>query len=319
MAIVCVWLPAGVAAAAPTDLSPHATAEALFRDGRRAMQRREFREAAARFGESHRLEPAPGTLLNLALAEAELGLLSKALEHARLATDQLAWNDERHRIATELVAAVDKRLPRLVLRARTPLAPATRVRLDGVELGPGSFDVALPVDPGVHTLEVACPEHFDRRTRIAILEGVTVEQAVEEGDLVGRAPPADAGGPSPRALPVAAPRSGHVQRTLGWAFVGTGGALAATGVVALAFRAANVRDYNSGSCPGVGAAQPSSCEASLSAGRTWLTVSVISFVAGGAFAIGGLALALTAPTRGRGVAAWCSPGSDLSVTCHGTF
>src|ERR1041384_7022387 len=55
-----------------------AAAETLFREGREAVKRADYAVACPKFQESQRLDPAIGTLLNLALCEESWGGLADA-------------------------------------------------------------------------------------------------------------------------------------------------------------------------------------------------------------------------------------------------
>jgi len=81
-------------------------AERLFREGRDAMKAGDPATACARFAASQSLDPAPGTLLNLALCEEKLGQLSLALRHAKEAEKLLPADDDRLPIARALIARV---------------------------------------------------------------------------------------------------------------------------------------------------------------------------------------------------------------------
>ena len=72
------------------------TAEALFRQGRDAMQRQDYETACARFAESNRLDVAAGTLMNLATCEEKLGRVATAWQHWREAIDLLPAGDDRY-------------------------------------------------------------------------------------------------------------------------------------------------------------------------------------------------------------------------------
>ena len=94
-----------------------------------------------------------------------------------------------------------------------------------------------------------------------------------------------------KSTPADVPR-GAVQRTIGWIFVGTAGALVATGVVGYFARQSAVNAYNDEpTCPGFGAVtQPPACQDHISTANTWQTISIVSLIAGGALAVAGAVL-----------------------------
>jgi hypothetical protein len=157
-----------------------AAAEALFRAGREATDKGDHRTACLRFEESHRLEPASGTVFNLALCLERLGQVASAWRRFREAKERLPSGDERSRMADERIAALEPRLPKLTLRLSEPDAKATIVR-DGVELGRGSLGVAVPVDPGGHEVVVRAPGREERRLEVELAEGESKELVVDVG------------------------------------------------------------------------------------------------------------------------------------------
>ena len=72
-----------------------AAADALFQKGREAADKGDFATAAAKFAESQRLDPAPGTLLNLADCEEHLGQTASAWEHYKRAAETMNAGDDR--------------------------------------------------------------------------------------------------------------------------------------------------------------------------------------------------------------------------------
>src|SRR5262245_59132112 len=90
-----------------------ATAEALFRQGRAAMESKNFQEACPKFAESQKLDPAAGTLMNLATCEEKLGKLASAWQHWKEALDALPQKDDRVTFAKGRVDELEKKLPRL--------------------------------------------------------------------------------------------------------------------------------------------------------------------------------------------------------------
>src|SRR5262249_18414147 len=82
----------------PVQRDPKAAEEA-FRLGREAFQRGDFTTARDRFAESHRLDPAVGTLLNLAETELRLGDNANARRHYQDAYDRAMAAGQKDRAA----------------------------------------------------------------------------------------------------------------------------------------------------------------------------------------------------------------------------
>ncbi len=208
-----------------------ATADALFREGRAAMARGDYDEATRRFAESERLQPAPGTRLNLATAESRTGRLASAWEHARASRDELGPTDERRSVAQKLFEDLDARVPRLTLRSDGKLAAGTRIFLDGTELREGSLGVALPQDPGSHRVLITAPGYLDLPLVVTLREGDRESLQIRLGERqstasLPRTPPLGSGRP---AAGTAVPSS--PLRTIGIVTTVVGGAtLAASGI-----------------------------------------------------------------------------------------
>src|SRR5262245_32765336 len=78
-------------------------AEILFREGRAASRAGDWTTACAKFAESHRLDPAPGTRLNLARCEEVAGHPARALAMYRELARALAPDDERSPLVDERI------------------------------------------------------------------------------------------------------------------------------------------------------------------------------------------------------------------------
>jgi hypothetical protein len=230
--IVCrLWIALSMLVPAIAVAQPHdpVAAEALFREGRRAVEAGDLPTACRKFEESHRLEPAPGTLLNLADCEERTGKLATAWQRYSRVAEQLPPADERHALAQERAAALEKRMPRLKITA----PPGVSVFKDDVQLGGAALGVALPVDPGPHVVLVSAPDRFDRRYDVVVRERQVLELDARPGD----AAPA-------RVQPTTSPR-----RTAGWIAGGVG--LAAVGVgTYFGLRALGDRSTSDSLCPG---------------------------------------------------------------------
>jgi hypothetical protein len=267
-----------------------ADAEAAFREGRKALQSGDLSAACAHFEESERLEPAPGTLLNLADCEERSGKLAHAKEHFGVAASGFPRGDVRRGIAMQHITAIEKRLAHLTLRLAAS-APAGTVVRDGEDVVErGDLGTARTVDPGVHVVVVTAPGHADRSYDLTLHEGDQVEQTIDTGGTSAvpttstvPAPVPVAPGASAEATPPS-PSSGKGVRTAGFVLGGIGVAGIATGAVTgiLALgRASTVKSH----CPG-DACDPQGLDAA-SQGKWLAPTSTVAFVAGGAFLAAG--------------------------------
>jgi hypothetical protein len=212
-----------------------AAAEALFRAGREASEHRDYAAACARFEESYRLDPAPGTLLNIAKCDEALNRLSHAWEHYRRLLDELDAQDSRVEIVRERLAALEPRVPRLTVSLGRGMPPEAEVRRDGLLVTQGGFGVPVPVDPGNHMLTITAVGRETRSYAVTLAEGEARTIEVE------------AGAPKPRVVADVRPKpslsesrsEANPWRTAGYAALAVGGASAiATGVLAWRYFAA---------------------------------------------------------------------------------
>jgi hypothetical protein len=289
-------------------------ADQFFRDGRAAMKKGDWEKARAMFAESQRLDPAPGTLVNLAIAEEKVGKLASAWEHARAAEDGLPQGDDRRAVAKKLHDGLEDRLPRLTLRADKALPDGTKITVDDTELSVASLGVALPEDPGEHRVLIRSPGHKDLAVTVKLLERGKETYTVELGEL--SSVPVTDGVPvtpeKPHDRPTHdrdhtdPPAQASSMRTVGWVLVGVGAAGLATGGVfgALAIGRKNAVDQHcTPGCDGPG-------NDAKADGRTFATVSTIAFIAGGALAAGGVVLVLVSPTPPKGERAGLDLGRE---------
>jgi hypothetical protein len=249
------WLVvAALLCASPTVHAGSAEAEAAFRDGRKAVQAGDWAIACVRFADSERLEPAPGTLLNLADCEEHTGHLVSAHEHFGVAASGFPRGDTRRTLALAREAQLDKRIVRLTLRL-APSAPSDAVVHKADTIVPSSsLGSPILVDPGGLALVVTAPGRVDRTYTLSLHDGDQVEQTLEAGDVAQVAPVPSEGAPSSPPVEVTpvphAPATGHGRRTLGFVLGGIGLAGIATGTVTglLALdRASTVKNH----CPGL--------------------------------------------------------------------
>jgi hypothetical protein len=291
-----------------------AAAEALFSEGRRAFGAEDYFAACQKFDESQRLDPAAGTLINLAACYEKLGRLASAWESWREALRHLRRDDERRPIVQQRAQALESRLPRLEVQLAADTPPGTSVTRDGVPLGAASLGVALPVDPGKHLVIATAPRHEPAEYVLHLREGETAGVIVEPGNLrrepvQPEAAPAPASSAPPAAVVDDSADAGSERRTLGFVIGGVGiaGLAAGTisGLIALG-RKSTVEE----SCDRTGdrlRCDPAGLDAAES-GRTFATLSTVSFALGAAATGVGAWLILTSGNGSTAAAARMLPG-----------
>jgi hypothetical protein len=166
---------------ARADTHDPAAAEALFRDGRAAAQRGDWDTACPKLRESQRLDPAAGTLLNLADCEEHRGKVATAWQLFRQVVDSLPASDERNPIAAKRAAALEKRLPHMTVRLLGQAPAGVKVTRNDVELSEASLGSALPVDPGSYTVTVSAPGRAPTTTAVTVAEGASSTVDVRAG------------------------------------------------------------------------------------------------------------------------------------------
>jgi hypothetical protein len=209
-----------------------AAAAALFHEGREAARRGDYAVACPKLTDSYRLDPAPGTALNLADCNEHLGKIASAWQLYLQAVEMLEPKDDRVAIARQRGAALERRIPRLTIALAPDAPPGARVLRDDAELGAASLGTALPIDPGDHVVIVKAPDREDSRFAVRLAEGESKRITVAPGRV--REAPAPIAGPS-AAVDVAPPRRNTAVRTAGFVVGGVGlvglGTAIATGLV----------------------------------------------------------------------------------------
>ena len=166
---------------ADTPPADAAAGETLFREGRRLMKVGDLAAACAKFEESQRLDPAPGTLANLADCEEKLGRLASAWQHWRSTADRLPASDRRRATALTRAAALEANLPRLMIEVAADQPPGLTILRDGVPLGTASLGEALPLDPGRHQIVVSAPGRRPLSYDVALVAGEQRKLVVAAG------------------------------------------------------------------------------------------------------------------------------------------
>ena len=167
LALVALW--PGVVLGQARD---SAGAEKLYDDGAKLLAKDDWVGACAKFADSFKLDPAPGTQLNLASCsehEGKLALAWSRLKDARSLNADTKSETQRKHIESFIQASIARLEPRLpYLTVRIANAPAGAVALRDQQ--PMVIGVDLPIDPGKHVIVVGAPGYIEQTRELTLAE-----------------------------------------------------------------------------------------------------------------------------------------------------
>ncbi|WP_394829608.1 hypothetical protein [Pendulispora albinea] len=292
--------------------SARASARELGERGFKALDRGEWRVAETLFRRAETFYHASSLLLGLARAEAQLGDVVAATEHYQRIIDEGPMPEANPVMikavesAKREIGPVKARCARVVVRvtgltARAPAA-APVVTLDETGLPGDALGGERLVNPGTHHIAVRVEGEGAAETSVTVAEGESREVSL----TLTREPTetAEAQAPSP-IVPSSPPPRTHdpssMQRTLGIAALGLGGAALVTGTIS-GILALGVKSSLSGSPCATGAAGCNraaldSYQDDLSRYHTTTAIATVGFGVAAAGGIAGAILLLTAPSH----------------------
>lgn len=231
--LALVLLASHVLVAAPAFAGDTSTAEQLFADGLKAMEKKDYAAACAAFQGSQEADPSPGTLINLATCHEKQGKVATAWGEFLTAAGMAEQRGQTQRVqlARDAAAKLEPQLHRLVIDVREP-SDGLQVTRDGVAVPRATFGRPIPVDPGEHTIEATAPGKISWKGTATTAAGPGVDTiAVPPLEDAPREPAKPVGGTlQPTAPPAEAPsNSGSTQRTIGIILGATGIAALGTG------------------------------------------------------------------------------------------
>ena len=227
-------------------------AQALFDDAKQLMADGRYTAACPKFAESQQADPGLGTQFHLADCWQHVGRMASAWALFREVESQAHARGEtgRERVAHDRAAGLEPFLSKLlVLPHEGDSIPGLTIRRDGVEIGREQWGVAVPIDPGAHTVAVYAPGKQPWGTGVEVpLDGkiVTIDvpplstlpNLAAVAVVTPLRPPVTAATSTtgvtsmmpegPSETPVVENRGG-TQRAFGWFFVGAGAVGLATG------------------------------------------------------------------------------------------
>jgi hypothetical protein len=269
-------------------------ADSAFVRGRALFEQGRLKEAAREFELSSRLDPSPGTLLNLAACHEGLGDLALALStFERAATAAKQTRDPRRRrlwidAARQRIEDLLERVPILMLRG---VQPGSSVMLDGSSIDARGVDASgmdagglvRRVNPGRHVLRVSALGKRSMTRAFSIEEGArstialpSLEPSLAPPDMQAR--PAIGAG----AVESSVSAPSEPTRAVGvWPLVlgGTGGALLLSGAVT-GWLATSKHDELRRACPGDDCPESKALEATRDSGRALARAADVLLIAG---------------------------------------
>lgn len=256
-----------------------ATASALFDEGKTLFAAGRYAAARDKLQASFELSPLSGTAGLLAACHERTGKLASAWARYRdaAALAERSGNKERAAIASARAADLEPRLARLKIdRPARPL-DGLMISRDGARIPDAALGTPMPVDAGTYTLAAEAPDHQRWTRTITIRDGDRQSVAIpslEPQQIVIEHRPEP-------------PRRRPVQKWIGLAIAGLGGAaLAAGGGFGLA-ASSSWNDAKDAGCNGDGVCpDDSSRELATTAGSradlaTGLVIGGVGAVAAG--------------------------------------
>jgi len=298
LVVALVLSPRAALAAAPSDAS--VAAEALFTAGRADVERGDYASACPKFADSQRLDPAPGTLINLADCEEHVGQLARAWQHWREALERLPETDPRRSVVALRTAAIDQRVPRLTVTISGAAPHDVSIRRDDLELPTSLVGVPVPLDPGRHAITLEAKGHLPARVDVDLAEGARESVVLAPGAPLPSAPvraDVPAAAPEPKVAANDDARAGADLRWLGYGLVGVGVLGIGTGTVT-GLMAIDRKETQEENCFPSNVCNPAGADAAAEGGSLALA-STIGFVAGAVAAAAGLYLLLRDHGGGR--------------------
>ncbi len=276
----------------PTEDAQKA-ADALFFEGRKLMDEKNYAEACPKFEAAQKLRPGVGTLLNLGDCWEKLGKTASAWGAFRDATfaAQKA-GDPREAVAKERMEALVPKLVKLTIEV--PAAsdlPGLEITRAGKPVDRAVWGTAVPVDPGSYKIEAKAPGR-KAWSADADLSTASTTISVPQLEVEASAPepkPKVEKAETPTTTPAATSSS---QKTFALLSLGVGVVGLGMGT-AFGLMSKSAHDEAERHCSG----KP--CDADgVAAGDRAIArgnVSTIAFVVGGVAVAGGVVLWLTAP------------------------
>jgi hypothetical protein len=324
-----------------------AEANLLFDEGRAAMAKRDYLQAINKLEQSQQLDPAVGTLLNLAECYALLGRTASAWSTYRDATSLAATTKQldRERYAARRAQELEPTLSRLlVLVSADARVPGLTLTRNGVPVPEGLWGASIPVDPGAQHVEATAPGRKPWKFDVDVADNAASARIdvpplepeppapTTSPAVAGVAPslaPATAPSPPPPLDAGASTTEPSILPTLGWVGIAAGAVSLGAGVFFFADGRSKISDAN---CPAQVCVRGTGDKSLHDSGREHEKLGVGLGIAGLALAGAGITLlvlapspsaarrpATSAPVQLRLASGGLSPGARPTLLVHGSF
>jgi hypothetical protein len=298
--------------------SNKATAEALFNEGRHLMSEGRYEEAIQKLKASQDLDPGLGTLLNLAECYERVGRTASAWAEYReiAALARQTGAREREQLAEEKSQELESKLSKLAISVAPGVDPTSvKITRDGNLVRTAELGIAIPVDPGTHTVEATAPGKATFSTSVEVgadADSQTVEvPALVDADDVTAASSAPG---EPPSVSEPGADAGSTQKTLGLVAAGVGVVGVVVGTI-FGLQASSSWSDAKDHCN----SYPYDCgeegKALEDDARSQATLSTIGFIVGGAGLAAGATLWFTADSE-AGLALGVGP---TNIALKGSF
>ncbi len=245
----CRWLLTLSLLAVPSvaHANDSVAAQTLFDEAKQLMTEGHYTAACPKFAESQQADPGLGTQFHLADCWQHVGRLASAWALFRDVESQAHARGEtsRERVAHDRAAALEPFLPRLlILPHQGDPTQGLSIMRDGTEIGREQWGVAVPIDPGTHSVAVYVSGKQPWGTAVEVpMDGRIVSVDVPAVSTLPNIVPVAASSPVRPPLatqPASAPgvasmmpvspsgetpvleNHGGLQRGIGWFLVGAG-------------------------------------------------------------------------------------------------
>ncbi|HEX3855338.1 MAG TPA: hypothetical protein VHW01_30455 [Polyangiaceae bacterium] len=234
----------------PAEAPPPTPARALFKEARALVAKGDYKGACSKFEQSLALEPGLGTQFNLADCWEHIGRTAsaQALFVGAAASAKAAGQSDREQVLRDRAAALEPRIPRLVIEVEDP-DPKLVVKRGELPLDSDVYGKAKAVDPGSYEIVAKSPGKKPWRKTVEVPVGASVVTVAvpklepQEGEA--SAPPEStqiAKKPVPAAPSESPSKDRHALSpslsVLGLGAIGVGG-LAVGTIMALRYNSAN--------------------------------------------------------------------------------